>query len=62
MRIEQSMPRKGNCIDNGAMEQVFGDLALDDPARFTEETPYRPSSPYSSTKEATEARYKSQGQ
>lgn len=56
------MPRKGNCIDNGAMEQVFGDLELDDPARFTEETPYRPSSPYSSTKEATEARYRSQGQ
>ena len=27
-----------------------GDLVLDDPARFTEETPYRPSSPYSSTK------------
>ena len=24
MRIEQSMPRKGNCIDDGAMEQVFG--------------------------------------
>lgn len=22
----QSMPRKGNCIDNGATEQVFGHL------------------------------------
>ena len=31
-------------------DEVFGDLALDDPARFTEESPYRPSSPYSSTK------------
>lgn len=31
-------------------DEVYGDLALDDPARFTEETPYRPSSPYSSTK------------
>ena len=30
-------------------DEVYGDLALDDPARFTEETPYRPSSPYSST-------------
>ena len=25
-------------------DEVYGDLALDDPARFTEETPYRPSS------------------
>lgn len=31
-------------------DEVYGDLALDDPACFTEETPYRPSSPYSSTK------------
>jgi dTDP-glucose 4,6-dehydratase len=31
-------------------DEVYGDLALDDPARFTEETPYNPSSPYSSTK------------
>lgn len=31
-------------------DEVFGDLDLDDPARFTEETPYNPSSPYSSTK------------
>lgn len=31
-------------------DEVYGDLALDDPHRFTEETPYNPSSPYSSTK------------
>ncbi|GAB17675.1 dTDP-glucose 4,6-dehydratase [Gordonia effusa NBRC 100432] len=31
-------------------DEVYGDLDLDDPARFTEETPYNPSSPYSSTK------------
>ncbi|MGP9693340.1 dTDP-glucose 4,6-dehydratase [Brachybacterium sp. AOP25-B2-12] len=31
-------------------DEVYGDLALDDPARFTEHTPYNPSSPYSSTK------------
>ncbi len=29
---------------------MYGDLALDDPERFTEETPYDPSSPYSATK------------
>ena len=31
-------------------DEVFGDLELDDPAKFTETTPYNPSSPYSSTK------------
>jgi dTDP-glucose 4,6-dehydratase len=31
-------------------DEVYGDLELDDPQRFTEETPYNPSSPYSSTK------------
>src|SRR5512141_1671247 len=31
-------------------DEVYGDLELDDPERFTEETPYNPSSPYSSTK------------
>ena len=31
-------------------DEVYGDLELDDPQRFTEETAYAPSSPYSSTK------------
>ena len=31
-------------------DEVYGDLALDDPRKFTPETPYRPSSPYSSSK------------
>ncbi|MBC7459357.1 dTDP-glucose 4,6-dehydratase [Candidatus Saccharibacteria bacterium] len=31
-------------------DEVYGDLELDDPNRFTENTPYNPSSPYSSTK------------
>lgn len=35
-------------------DEVYGDLALDDPARFTENTPYNPSSPYSSTKAASD--------
>lgn len=35
-------------------DEVYGDLALDDPAKFTEETPYRPSSPYSSSKAASD--------
>lgn len=35
-------------------DEVYGDLALDDPARFTPESPYRPSSPYSSTKASSD--------
>ncbi len=35
-------------------DEVFGDLALDDPARFTPETPYAPSSPYSASKAASD--------
>ncbi|MFK5690582.1 dTDP-glucose 4,6-dehydratase [Ornithinimicrobium sp. LYQ92] len=31
-------------------DEVYGDLELDAPERFTEATPYRPSSPYSSSK------------
>ena len=31
-------------------DEVYGDLDLDDPERFSESTPYNPSSPYSSTK------------
>ena len=31
-------------------DEVYGDLELDDPERFSELTPYNPSSPYSSTK------------
>jgi dTDP-glucose 4,6-dehydratase len=31
-------------------DEVYGELALDDPTRFTEDAPYRPSSPYSAAK------------
>ncbi len=31
-------------------DEVYGDLELDDPAKFTPDMPYNPSSPYSSTK------------
>ena len=31
-------------------DEVYGDLELDDPGKFTASTPYNPSSPYSSTK------------
>lgn len=35
-------------------DEVYGDLALDESQRFTESTPYNPSSPYSSTKAASD--------
>ena len=35
-------------------DEVYGDLALDDPERFTERSPYRPSSPYSASKAASD--------
>lgn len=35
-------------------DEVYGDLELDDPNKFTPETPYRPSSPYSSTKASSD--------
>ena len=42
--------RHGIRFHHISTDEVYGDLELDDPARFTESTPYNPSSPYSSTK------------
>ncbi|PVW06095.1 dTDP-glucose 4,6-dehydratase [Microbacterium sp. Gd 4-13] len=42
--------RHGRRFHHISTDEVYGDLELDDPARFTETTPYNPSSPYSSTK------------
>lgn len=35
-------------------DEVYGDLELDDPQRFTETTPYQPSSPYSASKASSD--------
>ncbi len=35
-------------------DEVYGDLELDDPGKFTADTPYNPSSPYSSTKASSD--------
>jgi len=35
-------------------DEVYGDLELDDTAKFTAQTPYNPSSPYSSSKAASD--------
>ena len=42
--------RHGTRIHHVSTDEVYGDLELDDPERFTELTPYNPSSPYSATK------------
>lgn len=42
--------RHGTRFHHISTDEVYGDLALDDPIRFTEATAYNPSSPYSSTK------------
>jgi dTDP-glucose 4,6-dehydratase len=42
--------RHGTRFHHISTDEVYGDLPLDDPAKFTPETPYNPSSPYSSTK------------
>jgi dTDP-glucose 4,6-dehydratase len=42
--------RHGTRFHHISTDEVYGDLELDDPAKFTENTPYNPSSPYSSTK------------
>lgn len=46
----EAVRRTGTRYHHISTDEVFGDLALDDPAKFTETTPYNPSSPYSSTK------------
>ena len=35
-------------------DEVYGDLELDDPAKFTADTPYNPSSPYSASKASSD--------
>ena len=42
--------RHGTRFHHISTDEVYGDLQLDDPQRFTETTAYNPSSPYSATK------------
>ena len=46
----EAVRRTGTRFHHVSTDEVYGDLALDDPKRFTEDTPYRPSSPYSAAK------------
>ncbi|WEV78231.1 dTDP-glucose 4,6-dehydratase [Janibacter cremeus] len=50
----EAVRRHGVRYHHISTDEVYGDLALDSPERFTEATPYNPSSPYSSTKGASD--------
>ena len=52
--VLEAVRRYGVRLHHVSTDEVYGDLAIDDPARFTEATPYNPSSPYSSTKAAAD--------
>ncbi len=49
-RVLEAVRRFKKRLHHISTDEVYGDLALDDPGAFTTETPYNPSSPYSSTK------------
>jgi dTDP-glucose 4,6-dehydratase len=49
-RLLEAVRRHGKRIHHVSTDEVYGDLELDDPARFTESTPVNPSSPYSASK------------
>ncbi|WP_134766798.1 dTDP-glucose 4,6-dehydratase [Nocardioides sp. 1609] len=48
--VLEAARKHGTRLHHISTDEVYGDLELDDPARFTEATPYNPSSPYSAAK------------
>jgi dTDP-glucose 4,6-dehydratase len=48
--ILEAVRRHQKRLHHVSTDEVYGDLELDDPRKFTPDTPYNPSSPYSSTK------------
>lgn len=46
----EAVREHGRRFHHVSTDEVYGDLELDDPNRFTETTSYRPSSPYSASK------------
>jgi dTDP-glucose 4,6-dehydratase len=48
--ILEAVRRHDKKLHHVSTDEVYGDLELDDPKKFTEDTPYNPSSPYSATK------------
>ena len=52
--ILEAVRRHGVRLHHISTDEVYGDLELDDPEKFTSTTSYRPSSPYSATKAASD--------
>jgi dTDP-glucose 4,6-dehydratase len=52
--VLEAVRRHGVRLHHVSTDEVYGELALDDRRRFTADTPYNPSSPYSSTKAAAD--------
>ncbi|MDN5892732.1 MAG: dTDP-glucose 4,6-dehydratase [Nocardioides sp.] len=48
--ILEAVRQHGTRLHHVSTDEVYGDLDLADPKRFTEDTPYNPSSPYSASK------------
>jgi len=53
-QLLEAVRRHGVRFHHVSTDEVYGDLELDDPAKFTPDTPYNPSSPYSSTKASSD--------
>ena len=53
-RLLEAVRKHGVRYHHISTDEVYGELALDGPARFTEESPYRPSSPHGSTKASSD--------
>ena len=49
-QLIQAVRRHDKRLHHVSTDEVYGDLELDDPAKFTENTPLNPSSPYSASK------------
>ncbi|MGH3471692.1 MAG: dTDP-glucose 4,6-dehydratase [Nocardioidaceae bacterium] len=49
-RVLEAVRKHGVRLHHISTDEVYGDLELDDPKRFTESTPVNPSSPYSASK------------
>src|SRR6201993_1572750 len=52
--VLEAVRRHGVRLHHVSTDEVYGELPLDDPRRFTADTPYNPSSPYSATKAAAD--------
>ncbi len=52
--ILQAVRKHDKRLHHISTDEVFGDLELNDPNRFTETTPYNPSSPYSASKASSD--------